>query len=74
LGLMHVKGVTKARMRILESYIAPVDFTINGMHVKKGTWLMAARVVDPKLWQACKDGRFTGWSIEGDAQFEMIEN
>jgi hypothetical protein len=74
LGLMHVKGVNGARMRILESWVTPVDFTYNGNYVKKGSWLLAARVLDPKLWEACKDGRFAGWSIDGDANWAYLDS
>jgi rubrerythrin len=72
LGLMHERTLADNRIRILESYVAPIDMTIEGRDVKKGTWLLAARVVDDDLWQAVKDGRLTGWSIEGTAIAEEI--
>lgn len=71
-GLMHERTLARSKIRVLESYLAPVDMTIEGRDVKKGTWLMAARVLDDDLWQAVKDGRLTGWSIEGTAIVEEI--
>lgn len=67
LGLMHQRTLARDKVRVLESYIAPTDLHLDGHFVKKGTWLLAARVLDDALWQAVKDGRLTGWSIEGFA-------
>ena len=68
LGLMHRGGALgRERVRVLESYICPADTYIEGQFVRKGTWLLAARVLDEQLWQAVKEGRLTGWSIEGYA-------
>jgi hypothetical protein len=65
-GLMH-KGLVNERVRILESWVTKVDQTIGDVLVKAGTWLMSARVVDDELWDCCKRGEFTGWSIGGSA-------
>ena len=67
LGLMHERTLPEAKIKILESYLAPVDFDMEGQHVTEGTWLLAARVLDDALWAAIKAGRLTGWSIEGTA-------
>lgn len=67
LGKQHSENVT-GKLKILESYIAPVDFTVEDDEtVKKGTWLMGIRVVDDDLWTDVKKGEFTGFSIGGDA-------
>jgi len=66
IGLMHRKLID-GRVKILESYLAPLDFTVAEQPVKKGTWLLAARIVDDELWEAVKRGEFTGWSIGGTA-------
>lgn len=65
-GLMH-KGSINDKVKILESYLAPVDFEVDGVPVKKGTWLMAVRVLDDDLWAAVKEGGLTGFSIGGSA-------
>lgn len=66
LGRQHEEIVT-GKLRVLENYVAPVDFVIGTESVKKGTWLMAIRVVDDELWSAVKAGSYSGFSIGGTA-------
>ncbi len=63
-GLMH-KSFGEDSLRIVESYLAPVDFTINKQSVKKGTWVMTSLILDDKLWSLVKKGKLTGYSIRG---------
>lgn len=63
-GLQHQTFVN-GKIKILESYIAPVDFEVGGQIVKAGTWLMAFRVLDDAIWKAVKEGLLTGLSIGG---------
>ncbi len=65
-GLMH-RDLVNGRVKILESYVAPAPFEIDGVAVKKGTWLLAVRVLDDGLWKQVKDGELTGLSIGGSA-------
>lgn len=74
LGLMHETALTEKKVKILENYIAPCDLTIEGQRVKKGTWLLAARVLDDALWTAVKEGNLTGWSIEGSALAQFVDS
>lgn len=65
------KDIT-GQLLVLESFIAPVDFEVEGLDgtvekVKKGTWLMATRILDDGLWEDVKKGLVTGYSIGGDA-------
>lgn len=66
LGKQHSEIVT-GKLKILESYVAPVDFAVGEQVIKAGTWLLAIRVVDDELWTAVKAGSFTGFSIGGTA-------
>ena len=66
IGLMH-RDLINGREKILESYLAPAAFEIDGAAVKKGTWLLAVHVVDDELWEQVKDGELTGLSIGGSA-------
>lgn len=66
LGQQHSAIVT-GKLKILESYVAPVDFSIGEEAVKAGTWMLAIRVVDDGLWSMMKAGSFTGFSIGGTA-------
>lgn len=65
-GLQHQTFIN-GKARILQSYIAPVDFALGDQLVKKGTWLMAMRVIDDDIWTAVKSGVITGFSIGGSA-------
>lgn len=66
LGKQH-KEIVTGKLKILESYVAPVDFEIDSESVAKGTWLMGIRVVDDDLWDGIKKGSYTGFSIGGAA-------
>lgn len=64
INLMHEKPLGN-RVRVVESYIAPVDFSIGTQSIRKGSWVMAVYIDDPKLWDAVKSGILKGFSIEG---------
>lgn len=64
--VMH-KG-KNVKVRILENYIAPVDFKIEGKSIKKGSWVLVTRILDKKIWKAIKKGRLTGYSMAGYAR------
>lgn len=66
-GLMHQKTIND-KAKVIESYLAPCDFTLGGQKVIKGTWVMAMQIFDDKLWQEAKSGGLTGFSIGGSAQ------
>lgn len=63
-GLQHQVFVN-GKIKILESYIAPTDFSIGEERVKAGTWLMAFRILDDSIWKAVKEGLLDGLSIGG---------
>lgn len=65
-GLMH-KESTAGKVLILENYLCPVDCTIEGQPVKKGTWMKAVRVIDDSIWKSIQEGTYTGFSIGGSA-------
>ena len=54
-------------VRVLENYLAPSSFTMAGQKVKKGTWVLATRVLDDTLWESVKKGELTGYSMAGRA-------
>ena len=64
-GLMH-KQIMKEIVP-LESYLAPVDFELNGTKIKKGTWLLRVKVKSDQIWKDVKSGKLTGFSIGGMA-------
>ncbi len=65
-GLMH-RDLVNDQVKILESYLAPASFEVSGTQVRKGTWLLAVRVLDDDLWTQIKNGELTGLSIGGSA-------
>lgn len=67
LGLQH-KMRLHEQVVLVESYLAPVDFTVGGREIKKGTWLMGWLVKSENLWQEIKAGKWTGFSIGGTAR------
>jgi DNA adenine methylase len=63
LGYQHEEFNKK--LKIMESYLAPQELSINNAIVRKGTWLMAVRVLDDDIWKEVQDGKITGFSIGG---------
>lgn len=60
IGLQHEEV---APARVVESYIAPVEFQLGKGQVKKGSWVLAVKVLDDDKWKKVKQGKFTGFSI-----------
>ena len=67
LGLMH-RFQVNGQVKVLESYLAPADIAIGEVRVRKGTWLLAVRILSDELWEQVKDGQLTGFSIGGSAR------
>jgi hypothetical protein len=53
---------------VVESYIAPCDFTISGESVSKGSWVIVSRVNNADLKASIQKGEVTGYSLEGTAR------
>jgi len=53
------------KIKVLENYIAPDDFTIEKQPVKKGSWVMSVRILDELVWEKIKKGELAGYSIAG---------
>ncbi len=50
---------------VVESWIAKVDFELNGENIKEGTWLITAEVPDNEIWNNIESGKITGFSMGG---------
>lgn len=61
-----------AKVVPVESYIAPADFQCEGQYgdqvVKKGSWVLGVKVMDPEDWEKVKNGEYTGFSVGGWGQ------
>jgi hypothetical protein len=71
--LVKSRRVTDSHQRaagaeIVESYVAPCDFELNGTRVRKGSWVLGVHVSDPELWSAIKAGEYSGFSVGGTAE------
>lgn len=64
--VMH-KG-KEVKVKVLESYVAPENFTIAKQAIKKGSWILTVRVLNKKIWNAVKEGELTGFSMAGYAK------
>lgn len=65
LGEMHSKV---AEAEVVESYIAPVDFKVGDELIKKGSWVLVTHILSDRLWEAIKEGKYTGYSMGGWAE------
>jgi hypothetical protein len=52
---------------VVESFIAPCDYTMNEQTIKKGSWVMCVKVHDDELWKEIKDGEIMAFSPGGKA-------
>jgi hypothetical protein len=50
---------------LVESYLAPVAFEMNGEKVPVGTWLVGMKFYDPVYWARIESGEITGLSMGG---------
>lgn len=71
LGLQHEEAIN-GRVKLLESFIAPTTFKVGKDTIKKGSWVMAERIIDDELWAAVKAGDITGFSIGGAARRKPV--
>ena len=54
--------------KVVESFIAPITYKVNGETIKKGSWVMALHILDEKLWDMIMKGIINAFSIEGTAK------
>jgi len=52
---------------VVESYIAPADFTIGEETITKGSWVLVTKASD-EIWEEIKKGDITGYSMAGTAE------
>lgn len=59
---------------VVESYIAPTDFELNGYEIEKGDWVMSTKVEDDEMWKAIKEGKRNAYSVGGTAEKVPVED
>ncbi len=58
----------------IESYIAKSDFELGEGKVLKNDWVMTMKINDDSLWDMCKEGTFTGFSVGCMAKTEKLSD
>lgn len=61
-------------IKVAESFIADVDYELGNGEVLKGDWVMVVKVFDDDIWEMCKDGTFTGFSIGCSGLVEEVKD
>ena len=59
----HKTDVAKAY--ILQNFIAPCDFHMEGQLVLKDSWVLITKILDEDIWQQVVNKQITGYSIGG---------
>lgn len=76
--LQHrTQGFFKGKPSIVpvESFIAPVDFTYDGVEmIKQGSWVLCMHVEDPALWQDFLDGKYQAFSVGGSGVRQSLHS
>jgi hypothetical protein len=52
---------------VVESYVAPANFEINGETIAKGSWVLVTKATD-EIWEQIQKGEITGYSMAGTAE------
>ncbi|MGG0052159.1 XkdF-like putative serine protease domain-containing protein [Bacillus atrophaeus] len=52
---------------VVESYVAPADFEMNGETIKEGSWVLVTKASE-EIWEQIKKGEITGYSMAGIAE------
>ncbi len=63
---------TTSAGKVVESYVAPDEMTINDTTITKGTWVLVTKATD-EMWEDIQKGEFTGYSLAGTAEVEEIK-
>jgi len=64
----QVFGLAREDAVVVESYIAPTDFSINDKIVTKGSWVVVTHFPNPDIWQQVKAQNINAYSIRGKAK------
>lgn len=56
---------------MVESYVAPEDFEMNGETIKKGSWVLVTKASE--VWEQIKKDEITGYSMAGTAETSELK-
>lgn len=61
---------------VVESWLVTDEFNDKsnalGLAYPEGSWVMTMKTDDPKVWQDIKDGKYTGFSVEGYFEEKLV--
>ena len=61
--LEHYVEASPEDVAVVESFIAPTDYEVNGQDVLKGDWVMTTRINNDVIWEECLKGTFKAYSV-----------
>lgn len=67
-GMDFMHSMDKGSGIPVESFLAPVDFTLGTQKIIKGTWLINSFVRDDDVWNRILKGEIRGYSMAGHAE------
>jgi len=70
MGISHKRELTA---NPVESYLAPLNFRLEGQDVKKGSWILGVKILDPQVWKDVESGLYHSFSVGGYANREPAE-
>ncbi len=70
--VQHQRAATPDEAVVVESYLAPVDFTLGEHTVTKGSWVVATHFPNEASWQLVKSGQVKAYSIRGKGKRKAI--
>lgn len=69
----HLHPIEFEKIRVVESYVTPADFELNGKFVAKGSWIVVSKVFDGDLWDEIKKGDIQAYSIYGTGKRKSVD-
>lgn len=72
-NVQHAVDVDKSAIEFVESFISPCDIEYANGKALKGDWVATAKIHNDKIWDACKSGQFTGFSVGCTAKLEVLD-
>ena len=72
-GVQHTDFTKTDVIRVVENYLAPVTFDMDGVEIPEGTWVVTMKVLDDATWEKVKSGEITGFSVAGMAEVERTD-
>jgi hypothetical protein len=68
INFMHRQKLSDRDVVIIESYLAPVDFTEGGKTIKKDSWVVGVKLLNPNLKKLVREGKINAFSMEGKSK------